>query len=64
WDAGLGGCESGFTLPLHGDPDIVWASCYGNQVTRYDHDVGAARSVSPYKHILDSEPTAIDYRCH
>src|SRR5207244_3896953 len=28
WDHGLGGCESGFTLPDPTDADIVWASCY------------------------------------
>lgn len=64
WQGGLGGCESGFTLPLHGNSDIVWASCYANQVTRFDDNIGSARSVSPYKHTLDSEPTALDYRCH
>ena len=37
WDRPLGGCESGFTLPDLTDPNIVWASCYGNEVTRYDH---------------------------
>ena len=37
---GLGGCESGFTLPDMTDPDIVWASCYANTVTRYDDRVG------------------------
>jgi hypothetical protein len=64
WDQGIGGCESGFTLPKPGDPDIVWATCYGNQVTRYDANLGSARSVSPWKHTLDHEPTAIEYRCH
>src|SRR6185437_3211175 len=34
WDHGLGGCESGFTLPDVTDPNIVWASCYGDEVTR------------------------------
>ncbi len=64
WDAGLGGCESGFTLPVHDDPDIVWASCYADQVTRWDAKLGAARSVSPWMHTLDSEPDALKYRCH
>ena len=31
WDHGLGGCESGFTLPDLTDPNIVWASCYGER---------------------------------
>ena len=36
WEHGLGGCESGFTLPDLTNTDIIWASCYGNEVTRYD----------------------------
>jgi len=64
WDHGLGGCESGFTLPDPTNPDIVWASCYGNEVTRYDHTVDHARSVSPWIHTLDSPPDSLKYRCH
>lgn len=64
WDMGIGGCESGFTLPVPGDPDVVWASCYGDQVTRYDARAGVARSVSPWKHTLDHEPMGLRYRCH
>src|SRR5215467_4489387 len=36
WDWGMGGCESGFTIPDPTDPDIVWATCYGNSVTRWN----------------------------
>ena len=64
WDHGLGGCESGFTLPDLTDPNIVWASCYGDEVTRYDHRVRRARSVSPWIHTLDSPPDKLKYRCH
>jgi photosystem II stability/assembly factor-like uncharacterized protein len=64
WQANLGGCESGFTLPTPGNPDIVWASCYGNTVTRFDNKVGLARSVSPWMHTLDMEPNKAKYRCH
>ena len=64
WDHGLGGCESGFTLPDLTDPNIVWASCYGNEVTRYDHRTKRARSVSPWIHTLDSPPNKLKYRCH
>jgi hypothetical protein len=64
WDHGLGGCESGFTLPDLTDPNIVWASCYGNEVTRYDHRDKRARSVSPWIHTLDSPPDKLKYRCH
>ncbi len=64
WDHGLGGCESGFTLPDPTNSDIVWASCYGNTVTRFDAKTGLARSVSPWMHTLDSPPNALKYRCH
>src|SRR5580658_7140593 len=64
WEHGLGGCESGFTLPDLTNTDIIWASCYGNEVTRYDAKTKMARSISPWLHTLDSEPNKAKYRCH
>jgi photosystem II stability/assembly factor-like uncharacterized protein len=64
WDHNIGGCESGFVYPDLDDPDIIWASCYGNEVTRYDHKTKRARSVSPWIHTLDSPPNKLKYRCH
>ena len=64
WQTPIGGCESGFTIPMPTNPDIVWATCYGNTVTRYDHKIGHARSVSPWMHTLDWEPNKAKYRCH
>ena len=64
WDHGLGGCESGFTLPDPADPNVVWATCYGNKVTRYDHRTKIARSVAPWMITLDSPPEDSKYRCH
>jgi photosystem II stability/assembly factor-like uncharacterized protein len=64
WDHFLGGCESGFTIPDPTDAEIVWATCYGNKVTRFDGRTGRARSVSPWMHTLDSPPNALKYRCH
>ena len=64
WDHGLGGCESGFTIPDPSDPDIVWSSCYGNHVTRWDAKTKRARSVAPWIHTLDSPPNVVKYRCH
>jgi len=64
WEHTLGGCESGFTIPDPTDTNIVWASCYGNEVTRYDAKTKMARSVSPWLHTLDSEPDKAKYRCH
>jgi photosystem II stability/assembly factor-like uncharacterized protein len=64
WEHNLGGCESGFTLPDVTNTDTVWASCYGNEVTRYDAKTKMARSVSPWLHTLDSAPNQAKYRCH
>ena len=64
WDHKMGGCESGFTLPDPTNPDIVWASCYGDEVTRWDAKTREARSVSPWMHTLDSAPNQAKYRCH
>ena len=64
WDHGLGGCESGFTVPDLTNSDFIWASCYGNEVTTYDYKTKVARSVSPWLHTLDSEPDKVKYRCH
>ncbi|HMD06403.1 MAG TPA: hypothetical protein VKH63_02645 [Candidatus Acidoferrum sp.] len=64
WDRHMGGCESGFTIPDLADPNVVWATCYGDEVTRWDARIKAARSVSPYLHTLDAPPTDIKYRCH
>jgi len=64
WEHHLGGCESGFTIPDPTDPDVVWASCYGNKVTRYDARSKVVRSVAPWKITLDSPPGDAKYRCH
>lgn len=64
WDHPMGGCESGFTIPDPTDPNIVWATCYGDEVTRWDARTKQARSVSPWLHTLDSPPDATKYRCH
>ena len=64
WERGMGGCESGFVYPDPTDPNIVWATCYGNEVTRWDARTRLARSVSPWLHTLDSPPNDTKYRCH
>jgi len=64
WERRMGGCESGFTLPDPTDPNIVWSSCYGNEVTRWEARTKRARSVSPWMHTLDSPPNELKYRCH
>ena len=64
WDRHMGGCESGFTIPDTVDPNIVWATCYGNKVTRWDARYKEAHTVSPWKMTLDSPPDKLKYRCH
>ena len=64
WDREMGGCESGFTVPDPIDPNVVWATCYGNTVTRWDARNKEAHSVSPWMHTLDSPPGDLKYRCH
>jgi hypothetical protein len=60
----MGGCESGFTVPDSADPNIVWATCYSDTVTRWDARFKESHSVSPWKHTLDSPPNELKYRCH
>ena len=64
WQPNLGGCESGFTVPQPDDANVVWGSCYGNKLTRWDALQGTARSVSPSIITFDSAPDKSKYRCH
>ncbi len=65
WQDGLGGCESGFIYPDPKNPDIVWSTCYGDEITRLDMKVGYPRAVSPWPdHPLDAPPDSTKYRCH
>ena len=57
-------CESGFTIPDPTNPDIVWSSCYGNELYRFDLAQGTPHSVSPSPVGLDSPPDKLKYRCH
>jgi photosystem II stability/assembly factor-like uncharacterized protein len=42
---GLGGCESGFSIPEPQDPDYVWSGCYDGGIEVYDHRTGQVRNV-------------------
>ena len=64
WQPDIGGCESGFTIPDPTNADVVYASCYGNKVTRWDARTGTARSIEPWMITLDSPPNESKYRCH
>src|SRR5207302_821778 len=57
-------CESCVPLPDLTDPNSIWASWYGDEVTRYDARLKKAHSVSPWRHTLDSPPNESKYRCH
>ena len=64
WQPNIGGCESGFTVPDPVDANIVWATCYGNKLTRWDARTNTAHSVEPWMISLDSPPNEARYRCH
>jgi photosystem II stability/assembly factor-like uncharacterized protein len=61
---GMPACESGHVMPVPGNPNIVWGSCYGNHIAVMDVARGTRRSVSPWQHTLDHEPVGLKYRCH
>ena len=42
----VGGCESGYIAPSPADPQVVYAGCYGGQITRYDHRTGQERDIT------------------
>ena len=65
WQEPLGGCESGFIYPDPTDADVIWSTCYGDEISRLDTKVGYPRAVSPWPlHSLDSPPGDVKYRCH
>ncbi len=64
WQPNIGGCESGYTVPDPTDANVVWATCYGGKLTRFDQREGTAHSVEPQKITLDSPPNEVRYRCH
>jgi photosystem II stability/assembly factor-like uncharacterized protein len=57
-------CESGFTIPDPDNADIVWSSCYANNLYRFDLAQGTPHAVSPSQIALDSPPNETKYRCH
>ena len=65
WQSGMAGCESGFFYPDLVDNNIVWGSCYGGLVERYDLRTGHTRSVNPWpEELLDSPAKDAKYRCN
>jgi photosystem II stability/assembly factor-like uncharacterized protein len=56
-------CESGYTYPEPNNHRFVWGTCYAAHVATFDELSGARRSVSPWRHTLDSDPVDLKYRC-
>jgi photosystem II stability/assembly factor-like uncharacterized protein len=42
----VGGCESGYVAPSPTDPQVVYAGCYGGQISRYDRRTGQERDIT------------------
>jgi photosystem II stability/assembly factor-like uncharacterized protein len=43
-----GGCESGYVAPDPRDPNIVYAGCYGGQITRFDKRTAQSQQISAW----------------
>jgi len=42
----VGGCESGYIAPRPGDPNVVYAGCYGGFISRWDKRTDQIRNVT------------------
>ncbi|HQN07488.1 MAG TPA: glycosyl hydrolase [Thermoanaerobaculia bacterium] len=59
----VGGCESGWIAPKPGEPDVVFAGCYGGSITRYDHRTGEEREVTAWPQLAIGRPASdLKYR--
>jgi photosystem II stability/assembly factor-like uncharacterized protein len=59
----VGGGESGFVVPDPTDPQIVYASGYGGEITRYDHRTNVTRQITPWpRNTMGWAPEALQYR--
>jgi photosystem II stability/assembly factor-like uncharacterized protein len=62
---GVGGCESGFSIPEPLDPDHVWAGCYDGGIEVYNHRTGQVRNVRVWPEAGYGWPPAeLRYRWH
>lgn len=62
WHA-VGGCESGWIAPKPGEPDVVYAGCYGGSITRYDHRTGEEREITAWPQLAIGRPASdLKYR--
>ena len=61
----VGGCESGFSIPVPADPEIVWSGCYDGGLERYDGHTGHVRSVRVWPEAAYGwAPTDLRFRWH
>jgi photosystem II stability/assembly factor-like uncharacterized protein len=61
WD--VGGGESGYVVPDPTDGNIVYASGYGSEITRYDHRTGEERQITPWpRNTMGWAPKDLEYR--
>ena len=59
----VGGCESGWVAPKPGEPDVVFAGCYGGSITRYDRRTGEEREVTAWPQLAIGRPASdLKYR--
>lgn len=59
----VGGCESGWIAPRPGDPDVVYAGCYGGSITRYAHRTGEEREITAWPQLAIGRPASdLKYR--
>jgi photosystem II stability/assembly factor-like uncharacterized protein len=59
----VGGCESGWVAPSPRDAEIVYAGCYGGQITRYDHRTGEERNIVAWPQLaIGQAPKDLRYR--
>lgn len=62
WHA-VGGCESGWVAPKPGEPDVVYAGCYGGSITRTDERTGEEREITAWPQLAIGLPaSALKYR--
>jgi photosystem II stability/assembly factor-like uncharacterized protein len=53
----VGGGECGWVAPDPRDPEVVYASGYGGEITRYDHRTRQAREITAWPQQIDGQAT-------
>lgn len=59
----VGGCEDGQVAPDPRNPDIVYAGCYGGEISRTNYSTGEIRSIMTYPEMeIGKAPKDLRYR--